>query len=44
MNQLHIIPNRNDVDKWARIAKELNAVFEYNDFFDPELIENKEEH
>ncbi|MCR5521850.1 MAG: TIM barrel protein [Lachnospiraceae bacterium] len=44
MNQLHIIPNRNDVEKWARIAKELNAVFEYNDFFDPELIENKEEY
>ena len=44
MNQLHIIPNRNDVEKWARIAKELGAVFEYNDFFDPELIENKEEY
>nr|MCR5830247.1 TIM barrel protein [Lachnospiraceae bacterium] len=44
MNLLHIIPNRNDVDKWARIAKELSAVFEYNDFFDPDLIENKEEY
>lgn len=44
MNQLHIIPNRNDVEKWARIAKELNAVFEYNDFFDPLLIEDKEEY
>ncbi len=44
MNLLHIIPNRNDVDNWARIAKELGAVFEYNDFFDPDLIENKEEY
>lgn len=44
MNLLHIIPDRHEAQKWAEIAKEHNAAFEYDDFFNPELIENKEEY
>lgn len=44
MNLLHIIPDRTNIEKWVEIANEHNAAFEYDDFFNPELIDNPEEY
>lgn len=35
---LHIIPNYREAMKWVAIAKEMNAAFEYNDFFIPAVL------
>lgn len=43
MESLYIIPDRNNLDKSIEIAKKYNACFEYNDFFEPTILDNKQE-
>lgn len=40
--QWHIIPEYENIEKSLELAKKYNAVFEYNDFFKPEVFENEE--
>lgn len=42
MESLYIIPDCNNIDKSIEIAEKYNACFEYNDFFKPELFDNKQ--
>lgn len=44
MKTLHINPNYKEAEKWAVIAEELNAAFEYDDFFMPSLIDDPAEY
>lgn len=37
---LHIIPDYLEAAKWAGIAREMNAAFEYNDFFRPDVLDD----
>ena len=39
--KLHIIPNYKDAQKWCDLAKELDAAFEYNEFFQPKILEDE---
>ena len=38
--KLHIIPNYKEAQKWCDFAKELDAVFEYNEFFNPSIMDD----
>lgn len=38
--KLHIIPNYKEAQKWCDFAKELDAVFEYNEFFNPKIMDD----
>ena len=38
--KLHIIPNYKEAQKWCDLANELDAVFEYNDFFNPKVMDD----
>lgn len=38
---LHIIPDYHEPAKWASIAKEMNAAFEYNEFFMPTILSSE---
>ena len=40
--QWHIIPEYENIEKSLELAKKYNAVFEYNDFFKPDVFENEE--
>ena len=40
--KLHIIPNYKEAQKWCDLAKELDAAFEYNEFFIPSNVDNEE--
>jgi len=40
--QWHIIPEYENIEKSLELAEKYNAVFEYNDFFKPEVFENEE--
>ena len=40
--KLHIIPRYQEADKWCELAQELDAAFEYNEFFIPSIVDNKE--
>ncbi len=42
MVQIHIIPDLNKLDESFCLAKKYNANFEYNDFFLPDVLDNKE--
>lgn len=42
MKQLLIIPNRKDIKQSLDIAEEYGAGFEYNDFFDPNVLDDSE--
>lgn len=44
MKILHINPNYREAEKWAAIAEELDAAFEYDDFFMPSLINDPDEY
>lgn len=37
---LHIIPDYLEAAKWAGIAREFNAAFEYNEFFKPDVLDD----
>ena len=39
--KLHIIPNYKEAQKWCDLAKELDAAFEYNEFFQPKILEDE---
>ena len=43
MKSLYIIPDRNNLDRSIEIAKKYNACFEYNDFFEPSILDDKQE-
>ena len=36
----YIIPNKDDLDKYLKLSKEYNLGFEYNDFYDPNFLDN----
>ena len=38
----YVIPNLSELDKYLKLASEYNLGFEYNDFFDPNLLDNNE--
>ncbi|MCR5685531.1 MAG: TIM barrel protein [Lachnospiraceae bacterium] len=40
--KLHIIPRYQEAEKWCELAEELDAAFEYNEFFIPSNVDNKE--
>ncbi len=40
--KLHIIPDYREADKWCELAKELDAAFEYNEFFIPANVDDPE--
>ncbi|MGN0435619.1 MAG: TIM barrel protein, partial [Wujia sp.] len=42
IENLLIIPDKNNIDESLRLAKEYNCGFEYNDFFLPDLLDNQE--
>lgn len=41
MRQLHIIPDRKRIEETLELAEEYHAVFEYNDFFHPAVLDDK---
>ena len=42
MAELHLIPDAENIIKTQKLAEEYHTVFEYNDFFHPELLDDKE--
>ena len=36
----YIIPNKNDLDKYIELSNKYNLGFEYNDFYDPQFLDN----
>lgn len=43
MNRLQIIPNENDLYAQLDLAEKYNLAFEYDDFFNPQVLENETE-
>ena len=41
MGKISIIPDRQNMDCSIALAKEYNAAFEYNDFWKPDVLENR---
>ena len=41
MRKLYLIPDCNDIKRSEEIAKVWDAAFEYNDFFDPDLLDDE---
>lgn len=41
--RLHCVPKLNNIEQWIRIAAQYDAVFEYNDFFMPQLLDAPEQ-
>lgn len=42
MQQLYMIPDRNQIAESLELAEEYHAAFEYNDFFHPAVLDDKE--
>jgi len=40
MNQLYLIPNYNNIETSLKLASEYGAVFEYNDFYLPSMLDD----
>lgn len=40
--KLYLIPEHNDIERSENVAAKWNASFEYNDFFDPQLLDDKD--
>lgn len=38
---LECIPDYKDIEKWAELSEKYNASFEYNEFFRPDLLDDK---
>ena len=38
----YVIPDLSELDKYLKLASDYNLGFEYNDFFDPNLLDNNE--
>ena len=41
--KLHCIPRLENMEQWETIAEQYDAVFEYNDFFMPQLLDTPEQ-
>lgn len=41
--KLHCIPRLENIEQWETIAEQYDAVFEYNDFFMPQLLDTPEQ-
>lgn len=41
MEQLHIIPDRNRITETLELAEQYHAAFEYNDFFNPNVLDDE---
>ena len=41
MEQLHIIPDRSRIGETLELAEDYHAAFEYNDFFNPAVLDDK---
>ena len=39
----YVIPNLKELDKYLKLSKEYNLGFEYNEFYDPLLLDNEKE-
>ena len=39
IDKLYLIPDHNDIKRSEEIADKWEAAFEYNDFFDPKLLD-----
>lgn len=42
MQQLYMIPDRNKIEESLQLAKDYDAAFEYNDFYSPAVLEDRE--
>ncbi|MCQ2080536.1 MAG: sugar phosphate isomerase/epimerase [Lachnospiraceae bacterium] len=43
ISRIHVIPDADRIEETLEVCNEWNALFEYNDFFNPHLLDNKEE-
>ena len=43
MNDLYLIPDIHNLEKTVKLSKQYGAYFEYNDFFLPQVLDDKEE-
>ncbi len=41
MKQLLIIPNQNDIEEYLSVAEKYNLGFEFNEFFNPDLLDDE---
>ena len=39
--KLYVIPHLEEIDKWISLSKEYNLGFEYNEFFNPNVLDNE---
>jgi len=39
----YVIPNLNEIDKYLELSKKYNLGFEYNEFYEPKLLDNEKE-
>ena len=39
--KLYVIPHLEEIDKWISLSKEHNLGFEYNEFFNPNVLDNE---
>ena len=39
----YVIPNLNEINKYLDLSNEYNLCFEYNEFFNPKLLDNENE-
>ena len=40
--RFYVIPNLNEIDKWNELSLSLNLGYEYNDFYNPCLLDNED--
>lgn len=43
MKRLYCIPNWKQIEEYVKFSKEYDAAFEYNDFYNPELLEHEKD-
>ena len=43
MHKYYVIPNLNNIDKYLELSKKYNLGFEYNEFYEPSLLDNEKE-
>lgn len=41
MGQIYVIPDRQDMERSVKLIKEYDAAFEYNDFWRPEILDDR---
>lgn len=40
MNKIYLIPNRSEIETISQLAKEYDCAYEYNDFYEPEVLDD----